>query len=155
VIRSKLAFKKIPNRMIVEVINFVVVWLNAFPPSSGISDTFSPRTIMAGSALGYKNHCKFPFGAYSKTHEDNIQTDTMVECTRCAIFIGPNTNFQGSYKFICIRTGKMIIRKQLKEVSMSVSFIKAVESLANQDKQIGAIVFTDCLGNGITDTGNA
>jgi hypothetical protein len=33
-IRSTLPFDKIPNRIIVELVNFVVLWLNAFPPSS-------------------------------------------------------------------------------------------------------------------------
>jgi hypothetical protein len=50
-IRSTLQFKKIPNWMIIELPNFVVLWLNAFLPSSGISSTYSPCTIRTGTAL--------------------------------------------------------------------------------------------------------
>jgi hypothetical protein len=34
--------------MIIELIGFVTRWLNDLPPKSGLSDTFSPRTIMTG-----------------------------------------------------------------------------------------------------------
>jgi hypothetical protein len=67
---STLPFKRISNRMIVELINFVVLWLNAFPPLSGVSKTYSTRTIMTGTTLDYKKHCKLPFGVYVETHED-------------------------------------------------------------------------------------
>jgi hypothetical protein len=55
-IRSTLPFKKIPNRMIVELINFVFLCGNSLSPSSGISDTFSPQTTMTGTDLDYRNH---------------------------------------------------------------------------------------------------
>jgi hypothetical protein len=104
-IRSTLPFRRMPNRMIVELIKFVVLWRNAFPPSSGISKTYSPRTIMTGTTLNYNKHCKLPFGTYVETHEMNTPTNTMKERTRVAICLGPTANFQGSYKFLCLRTG--------------------------------------------------
>jgi hypothetical protein len=109
---STLPFTKVPNRIIVELINFVVLWLNAFPPASGISQTYSPRTIMTGTTLDYKKHCRLPFGAYVETHEENKPTNTLKERTRAAICLGPTANFQGSYKFLCLRTGRRITRKQ-------------------------------------------
>jgi hypothetical protein len=93
---STLPFNAIPNCMIVELVNFVVLWLNAFPPSSGVSKTYSPRTIMTGTTLDYSKHCKIPFGAYVETHEENNPTNNMKERTRAAICLGPTANFQGS-----------------------------------------------------------
>jgi hypothetical protein len=81
-IRSTLPFEKTPKIMIVVLINFVVLWMNAFPPLIGISDTFTPSTITTGTALDYKTHCKLPFGEYIKTHEDNTRSHTMDEHTR-------------------------------------------------------------------------
>jgi hypothetical protein len=75
------------------------------PPSSGISKTYSPRTIMTGTTLDYNKHCKLPFGAYVETHEMNTPTNTMKEITRAEICLDPTVNFQGSYKFLCLRTG--------------------------------------------------
>jgi hypothetical protein len=117
-IRSTLPFKRMPNRMIVELIKFVVLWLNDFPPSSGISKTYSPRTIRTGTTLDYNKHCKLLFGAYVETHEMNTPTNTMKEITRAAICLGPTANFQGSYKFLCLRTGRRITRKQFRELPM-------------------------------------
>jgi hypothetical protein len=100
-----LPFKKIPDRVIVELINFVVLWLNAFPPLSGVSKTYSPRTIMTGTTLDYAKHCKLPFGTYVETYKENNPTNTMKEQTR------PTANFQGSCKFLCLSTGGRITRK--------------------------------------------
>jgi hypothetical protein len=111
-IRSTLPFKKMPNRMIVELINFVVLWLNAPPPSSWVSKTYIPRTSMTGTTFDYNKHCKLPYGAYVETHKMNTPTNTTKERTRAAICLGPTANFLGSYKFLCRRTGCRITRKQ-------------------------------------------
>jgi hypothetical protein len=104
--------------MIVEFINFVVLWLNAFPPLSGVPKPYSTRTIMTGTTLDYAKHCKLPFGSYVETHEENNPTNTMKERTRAAICVGPTAIFQGSYKFLCLSTGRCIKRKQFKELPM-------------------------------------
>jgi hypothetical protein len=137
--------------MIVELVTFVVLWLNAFPPSSGASKTYSPRNIMTGTTLDYSRHCKLPFGAYVETHEENNPTNNMQERTHAAICLGPTTNFQGSYKFLCLRTGRRITRKQFKELLMPASVIKAVEALAERDKRDGNLDFTDRHGNSFVD----
>jgi hypothetical protein len=97
---STLLFKNLPSRMIIELIHFILLWPNAFPPSSGVSNTYSPRTIVTGAALDYNKHCRLPCGAYVETHEENEPTNTMAERTRGAICIGPTANFQGSYIFL-------------------------------------------------------
>jgi hypothetical protein len=95
-IRSTLPFKRLPARMIIELIGFITLGLNAFPPKSGVSDTFSPMKIMTGTSLSFKQHCKAPFGAYVETHEENKPTNTLKERTRGAICLGPSTDSQGS-----------------------------------------------------------
>jgi hypothetical protein len=107
---------------------------------------------MTGKTLDYKKHCKLPFGAYVETHEEHVHTNTMANRTIGAICLGPTVNFQGSYKFLCLRTGIRITRKKIKEVPMPTSVIRAVEALTVQDTQVGAMVFTDRLGNNIADT---
>jgi hypothetical protein len=150
-IRSTLPFKRLPVRIIIELMNFVTLWLNDFPPSSGVSDTFSPRTIMTGITLDFAKHYKVPFGAYVETHEENKPTNTMVERTRRAICLGPSSNFQGSYKLVCLRTGRKIIRKQFREVPMPTSVMKRVAAIAFRDKRPGNMEFTDRNRIPITD----
>jgi hypothetical protein len=91
--------------MIVELMRFVVLWLNEFPSSSGVFITFRPRTIMTGTSLDYRKYCKIPFGAYVETHEENNAVNTIVGRTRGAICLEPTANFQVSEKFLLLRTG--------------------------------------------------
>jgi hypothetical protein len=71
---NSLPFKKIPGRMLVELIYFSVFWLNSFPAQDGISDTLSPRAIVVGSQVDFVKHCKLEFGAYVQAHEDHDNT---------------------------------------------------------------------------------
>jgi hypothetical protein len=127
--------------MTVELINFVVLWIKSFPPSSGVSDTFCPITIMLGTTLDYEKQCKLPFGAYVETRDQNTPKNTLAERTIGAIWLGPTSKFQGSYKFLCLNTGKQITRKQIHEVPMTDSFINRVEAIATHDTQSGEMVF--------------
>jgi hypothetical protein len=151
-LRRTLPFKIIPSRMIIEMIANVVLWINAFPPSSGVSKTFSPRTIMTGTALDFNKHFQIPFGAYAGVHEDNNITNTMTERTQPAICLGPTANFQGSYKFLSLKTRKRITRKQFKELPMPYSVIKQIEAMATREKQDKVITFSNRSGHPIPDS---
>jgi hypothetical protein len=45
-ILNTLPFKKMPQLILIELVYHVVLWLNAFPSRSGISETLSPREIV-------------------------------------------------------------------------------------------------------------
>jgi hypothetical protein len=122
-IRSTFSLKKLPNQMIIDLINFIVLWINSFPSSSGVSDTYSLRTIMTGTALDYEIHCRMPFRAYVETCEENTPTTMLVEKIRGAICIGPTSDFQASYKFLCLSTRRRIMRNQFREVPVPASVI--------------------------------
>jgi hypothetical protein len=150
-IRSTLPFKALPGRIIIELVYYATLWLNAFPPSSGVSDTYSPRTIMTGTTLDFAKHCKLPFGAYAEAHEEYPQTNTMTEGTRAVICLGPTGNFQGSYKMMCITTGRKVTCKQFKELPMPDSVVKRIEAISSKEKQDKVLVFTDRHTNPIGD----
>jgi hypothetical protein len=150
-LRSTLPFRKFPGRMIIEMLANVVLWINAFPPKIGVSKTVSPRTIMTGTALDFNKHCQTPFGAYAEVHEDRNITNTMSERTQPAICLGPTANFQGSYKFLSLRTGKSKTRKQFKELPMPDSIIKPVDAMSEREQQDKTITFSDRPGNKITN----
>ena len=50
---TKLPFTHLPRRMKIEFIYFMVLWMNAFPVKSGISQTFSPRELLLRWRLDY------------------------------------------------------------------------------------------------------
>ena len=52
-----LLFNKVPVHIVVDIIMFVVLWVNALDPVGGISQTYSPRTIMTYYTCCYYKHC--------------------------------------------------------------------------------------------------
>jgi hypothetical protein len=92
-LRSALPFRLILGRMIIEMMAHTVLWLNAFPPASGVSTTHIPRTIMTGTALDFEKQCQISFGAYAEVHEDRDKTNTMDERTQAAICLRPTADF--------------------------------------------------------------
>ena len=72
---AKIPFPSFTRRMTIELAKHAVMFLNAFHPNSGLSKTYSPRTIMTGKALDWKNICKLRFGAYAQVHEEKNVTN--------------------------------------------------------------------------------
>ena len=108
--RHTLPFKVLPLLMLVELVYHSVMWLNAFPPKGGVSEILSPRTIITGMTLDAKKHCQLPFGTYVQAHVSAHPTNTPAERTVGAICLGPKGNLSGTYKFMSLRTGKIITR---------------------------------------------
>ena len=82
--------------MTIELDKHVMMFLNAFPPNSGLSKTYIPRTIMTGKSFDWKKSCKLHFGAYTQVHEERNVNDTLEERTQGEICLGPTSNLQGT-----------------------------------------------------------
>jgi hypothetical protein len=106
---------------------------------------------MTGTTLDFAKHCKLPFGAYAEAHDEYPQTNTMAERTHAVICLGPTGNFQGSYKMMCIKTGRTVTRKQFKELPMPDSVVTRIEAIASKEKQDTLLVFIDRHANPIGD----
>ena len=91
--------------MLVKMVNNCALWLNMFPPKVGIGSV-SPRTLITGIKLDYKNHCQLPFGYYVQAHEEPTPTNSPAARTIGAITLGPTGNLQGGYKVLNPQTGK-------------------------------------------------
>jgi hypothetical protein len=115
-ILNTLPFKKMPQIMLVELIYHVVLWLNAFPTKSGVSETLSPHKIVMRHKLDFAKHCRVLFGSYCKTHDKPVPTTTMVTQSTPAIVLGPMGNLQGTYKFFSLETGKKIKCRKFMDV---------------------------------------
>jgi hypothetical protein len=73
-----LPYKNLPPLMLIQLLHFVVMWVNNFPLATGISTQFSPQELIICHWLDYKKHCKAPFGAYCKAHKENNPTNSML-----------------------------------------------------------------------------
>eukprot|EP00804_Cyclotella_cryptica_P029617 CCRYP_019027-RA/>CCRYP_019027-RA protein AED:0.33 eAED:-0.47 QI:0/-1/0/1/-1/1/1/0/210 len=100
-------FEGLPKLMTIELIHFIVLWLNAFPVESGISTKFSPRELVQRHKLSVKIHCKTPFGTYCEVHDERDPLNAMKSRTHATICMGPTRNVQGSYKCYCLKNQTM------------------------------------------------
>lgn len=57
---NTLPYKILPKRILIELVYFHVLWLNAFPTKNGIFERFSPRELVLHHRLDYKNIAKLP-----------------------------------------------------------------------------------------------
>ena len=145
--RHTLPFEVIPLIMLIEMTYFCIFWINAFPPKSGLSEINSPRKIITGQHVEYKKHCKLPFGAYVQAHEEPSPTNSQQARTVGAICLGPTGNLQGSYKFLNLRTGKRITRRNWTQLPMPKEVIDRVNQLGRSDNQPALLTFYDRRGN--------
>ena len=108
----------------IEMILFVVLWLNAFHPDIGIHQLYSPRKIIMNRNLEYIKKCRVEFDTYAETHDYATPTNTVAERPKEAIFLGATRKFQRSCKFLSLRTGQRITRKKFTSQPMPQSVIK-------------------------------
>jgi len=136
---NMLPFRKLPSRMIIEIVKASVMWLNMFPAHDGISDTLSPRNIVTGQSVDYKRHCRIETGAYVQTHEEH--DNSMCPRTIGAIALRPTGNAQGGYYFLSLSTGRRIHRQHFTELPMPDDVIDRVHQLARQSKAALGLTF--------------
>jgi hypothetical protein len=133
-LKSTLPYKLLPNNIIKALLYQVVLWIS-LRTKLGISELFSPRELLLRHQLDVSVHAKANFGCYCEAYDEPTPTNTQQERTRSCIYLGPTGNFQGTMKFLNLETGKIIKRRQLKELPMPDSIIKKVEYWAKKDKQ--------------------
>jgi hypothetical protein len=146
-IKNTIPFTYIPKLMLIEMVNFVVMWLNAFASKSGISEEYSPRELILRRKLDFKKHCRVPFGTYCEVDDDPEPSNTMQSRTTPAIALGPTGNAQGTYKFFSLRTGKKIKRRNWQEYPIPDSMVAKVHSFAANDGNLGNLAFADRHGD--------
>lgn len=60
-----LPYKKMPKRMLVELVYAMTFWIHTFPARDGVSVSISSRELVTGVALDANKHYVIPFGAYT------------------------------------------------------------------------------------------
>jgi len=129
----KCPFSMWPKIMIIRGATYCVRWLNTFPPSGGISPTYSPRAIITGRPVSYDKHCRVGFGSYVQATTTKDPTNTPEERCIDGIYLGPLDNTQGGYEVLNLNTGRIITRHKIDEIPMPTHVIKRVEQLAARD----------------------
>lgn len=134
-------FDAIPQRLVVEMIYTSVFWLNAFPPSDGISEQYGPRAIITGAELDWQIHCKLEFGSYVQVHEEH--DNSLAPRTTGALSLRPNGNAQGGFLFYSLTTGRKISCYAWTSLPMPAEVIRHIHYIARDKKVNPGIAFLD------------
>ena len=125
--------------MIMELAQAVVYWLNSIPSHMGVSPTMSPRTIITGQVLDYHKHCRYEFGEYVQTHEE--QDNSLISRIVGVIALRPTGNQQGGYFFMSLLTGRIINRLHATKLPMPAEVITRVDQLARTQNMLPSLAF--------------
>lgn len=125
---NALPFRKMPSRMMVELVYAMTFWIHAFPAIDGVSAAISPRELITGVNINAARHCVIPFGAYVQTHEPH--DNSMESRTTGAIALRPTGNAQGGHYFFNLQTGRRISRNHWTEIPTPVEAIERVNRMA-------------------------
>ena len=148
-IHCTLPFRKVPRRLIIEMLYAANYWLNMFPRKGGISVTMSPRTLLTGLMMNYHRHCRLEFGEYVQTHEEH--DNSLNPRTIGALALRPTGNVQGGYSFLSLTTGKVINHMRWTRIPMPQEVIDRVERMARQEHAGTTLLFEDRNHNEVVD----
>ncbi|MGL6130279.1 MAG: hypothetical protein ACRCZ9_01525, partial [Fusobacteriaceae bacterium] len=128
-IRHSLPFNTVPTVIVTHMVFYVVKVLNNFPVKGGVSENYSPKTIMSGETIIYKQYT-LPFGTYCQVHEEDKPRNSMAARSQGAISLGPSNNRQGGQKFYTLSTCKVIVRRSWTAIPMPDKVVKRINDLS-------------------------
>ena len=121
---SDLPFNFLYKTIVINMIYFCIVCLNAFPVKNEVSQELYPRSIVLRTKLSWKNHCRIQFGGYSEVHNEPNPINTISPRTHPAISVGSTGNFNGTIKFFCMITGRILKLRNFTRYPMLDRIIK-------------------------------
>ena len=125
------------KQIVIYMVYFVAMMLNAFPSAQGISETLSPCTIVTRGLLDVKKDCRCQFGDYIEPSIDAVITNDMKSRTQTCIAVGPSGNLQGSVTCFDLETGKVVIRRTINEViPMPTRVIKSINQWGQKGQKV-------------------
>ena len=140
--RHDLPFTRLPKLLTIHMVLDCVKMLNYFPTKGGLS--VSPRLLMTGVGLDSKKHFRVPFGHYCQVHEDDKPRNSMLPRTSGAICLGHSGNLQGGHKFLCLNSGRLIVRYKWTPLPMPEVVLARVTLLGAEQPE--NLIFADRRG---------
>ena len=140
---ATLPFNHVPRRVKIELVYFIVFWLNAFPSKTGVPRQFSPREFILRLKVDYKKHCRVPFGSYCEVHDEPEPTNSQTPRTHPAIALGPSGNLQGTVKFYSLSTGCVLRRRAFTIIPVPQSIINKVNKIGKKEGHNRTFSFAD------------
>ena len=114
------------RQIIIHLVYFVVRMINAVPSKVGVSRSLSPSEIVFGRKLDYNIDCRISYGSYVEASPDADITNTMDARTVPCIALETTGNIQGSHRVFDLNSGKVLVRRTVKEMPFPERVLKRV-----------------------------
>ena len=121
--RTRGCIQYLHKQIVIWLVYFCVMMINAVPAAKGISNQFAPCEVVIGWRLNLK-HIKAGFGDYIEASTDEIVTNDMKGRTYGCILLGPSGNWQSSQVCFDLETGRVVLRRNIKVPPMPDSVIQ-------------------------------
>ena len=95
-IRKGLPFCILPSGIIINLVAFVLMWLNAFPRKEASPPPIATCNIILGSQLDCNKHCRLSFGAYAQVQDDLDPLNVMDVAHILQAYVSARRNSRGS-----------------------------------------------------------
>ena len=123
-------YHTITKKMLIAMVYRVVTQTNYFPAANGISQYFSPHTIMHKNMVDYKK-IKFAFGAYVQAHNKPVQENSMMPRTLC--YLKSVDSPYGGHEMLHLPTTWIICRKHITMLPITQNIIQLVHTIAEKE----------------------
>ena len=132
-----LPFKKYPKLMSNGCGTFNIKLLNQLPADDRVSKTLLPITLVTGlPSMEYEELMKLKFGVYTQVHQENNISNTNEPRSVESTALYPSGNFQGTWYFMSLTTGKKTCRRKWTILPMGQEVIDQVHNLIEaEDKK--------------------
>jgi len=128
-----LPYEYYPRIMLKAVVHPVVSMLNSFPSQNGVSQEFSPRTIITGIPSISAKEFKLEFGEYVQVHSQETKTNNLSLRSTGAIALCP-ANLHGGWSFTSLHTGEKLIRYSWTPCNLTADINERVHDLSKDRK---------------------
>ena len=135
----RLPYKALPKALMKVLVQESARKLNYFPNKNGLSPYYSPRQIVHRAGLDYNTHCKYAFGSYVQAHDEPDPSRTQAQRSIDAIYLRPVTNGHEVYD---LSTQRPITRRSITTMVITPAIIRAVQEIADSEKQHGLRITT-------------
>ena len=126
-------YQYLHKQIVIRLVYFCIMMLNAVPSAKGISDRFTPREIVTGRRLNFK-HLQAVFGEYIEASVDAEVMNDMNFRTHSCISLGPSGNWQGSQVCFDLETGKVVFRRTITRLPMPTVIIQVINNWGKSQK---------------------
>ena len=128
----RMVYKAIPKVLTIALIKHVTKVMNFYPAKEGISEHYSPHTIVNRRPVDMKKECVAEIGSYVQAHghaTSNNQSTRTID----GIYLGPSDNVQGGHEIMDLNTRQKITRPHITVLPITKQVIKLVEDMAHDE----------------------